>query len=290
MKTHRLILASTLSIFLSATARADLKWDQTAVELHPSITDKQAIGHFKYENTGKEPVHFKSVHASCGCTTAQTQKEEVKPGEKGEITATFNIGDRTGTQVKTITVQTDNPDPTKATTMLKLTAVIPQALEITPTFLFWQDKEPAKAKSIMVKANKDFPVKGIKATTPTKEFDVKVNKIGKGEYKIDVTPQDMSHMSAATITIQPEDTNKMYYANVRIMGPPMSPAPMGNVGVPTPASAPVKNGTPPMPATNSGANGAAPPPTPVNSSNNSAPPTPVQNSAGSTSPAPTPQQ
>jgi len=47
--------------------------------------DKQAIGHFKYQNAGKTPVHFKSVHASCGCTTAQSQKEEVPPGDKGEI-------------------------------------------------------------------------------------------------------------------------------------------------------------------------------------------------------------
>ena len=31
------------------------------------------------------------------------------PADKGEITATFKIGDRTGTQVKTVTVQTDDP-------------------------------------------------------------------------------------------------------------------------------------------------------------------------------------
>ena len=98
-------------IALAQSARAELKWEQTSVELHPAFNDKQAVAHFKYENVGKTPIHFKSVHASCGCTTAQTQKDEVPPGEKGEITATFNIGGRTGTQVKTVTVQTDDPDP-----------------------------------------------------------------------------------------------------------------------------------------------------------------------------------
>src|SRR2546430_16316978 len=90
---------------LAQGARSELKWEQTSIDLQPAIGDKQAVAHFKYENVGKTPVHFKSVHASCGCTTAQTQKEQVAPGEKGEITATFTIGCRTGTQVQTVAAQ-----------------------------------------------------------------------------------------------------------------------------------------------------------------------------------------
>src|SRR5438094_195088 len=72
MKTQ--ILTFTLSIITCLSARAELKWEQTSVELHPTATDKQAVGHFKYQNPGKTPVHFKSVHASCGCTTEESQK------------------------------------------------------------------------------------------------------------------------------------------------------------------------------------------------------------------------
>src|SRR6478672_3442696 len=166
MKTP--IFAFTLSMIMCLGARAELKWEQTSVELHPAPNDKQAIGHFKYQNTGKTPVHFKSVHASCGCTTAQSQKEEVPPGEKGEITATFKIGDRTGTQVKTVTVQTD--DPINATTVLTLKAVIPQQLEINPTFVFWGQGEALKPKSIVVRASKDFPVKQLRVTSSSQDF------------------------------------------------------------------------------------------------------------------------
>src|SRR5947209_19643906 len=126
MKTH--IVAFALSIIISLSARAELKWEQTTVELHPTPADKQAIGHFKYQNPGKTPVRFKSVHASCGCTTAQTQKDEVPPGGSAEITATFNIGDRTGTQVKTVPVATD--EPTNPKTVLTLRTVSPQELDI----------------------------------------------------------------------------------------------------------------------------------------------------------------
>src|ERR1700745_558846 len=159
MKTQ--ILAFTLSIARCCGAHAELKFDKTEIEWHPAPADKQAIGHFTYQNTGKTSVKFKSVKASCGCTAAQTQKDEVPPGEKGEITATFNIGDRTGTQVKTVTVETD--DPTKSTQILTLRTIIPQQLEISPTFVFWKQGDKPEPKTITVKAGKEFTVKPLKA-------------------------------------------------------------------------------------------------------------------------------
>src|ERR1700720_1086005 len=86
------IIAFTLSILLCGAARAGLTWEQTQIELHPGVGDKEAVGHFKYKNTGDKAVRIKSVRSSCGCTTAQTQKDQVDPGESGEITATFKIG------------------------------------------------------------------------------------------------------------------------------------------------------------------------------------------------------
>ena len=46
MKTS--LLAFTLSMIMCLGARAELKWEQTSVDLHPAPTDKQAVGHFKY--------------------------------------------------------------------------------------------------------------------------------------------------------------------------------------------------------------------------------------------------
>src|SRR5260370_42445876 len=99
MKTR--ILTFTLSTFLCAAARAELKWGQNTIDLHPAIGDKTAVAHFKYQNTGTTPMHFKSVKPTCGCTTTQRQKEGVNPGKKGEITATLNIRDRTEQQLET---------------------------------------------------------------------------------------------------------------------------------------------------------------------------------------------
>ena len=216
MKTH--ILAFTLSIIVCFGARAELKWDKTELELHPTPADKQAVGHFTYQNAGKEPVHFKSVHASCGCTTAQTQKDQVPPGDKGEITATFTIGDRTGTQVKTVTVETD--DPANPKTVLTLRTIIPQQLEITPTFVFWKQGEKPDPKTITVKVGKEFTVNHIKVTSSSPDFQTKVEEAGKGEFKIDVQPKETNNLVASTLTIQPEDSQKVFYATARITNAP----------------------------------------------------------------------
>src|SRR5438128_11351805 len=173
MKTH--ILAFTLLIFLAAVARAELKWEQTTADLHPGIGDKQAVAHFKYENVGNTPVHFKSVHASCGCTTAQTQNEQVAPGQKGEITATFNIGGLTGTQVKTVTVQTDDPDPARSNIVLTLKAVITPLLEIQPALVYWQNGEEPKPKIITAKENRDAAIKKLDVISSVPDFTAKVD-------------------------------------------------------------------------------------------------------------------
>jgi hypothetical protein len=216
MKTH--ILAFTLSITVCFGARGELKFDKTEIELHPAPADKQAVGHFMYQNTGKQPVHFKSVKASCGCTTAQSQKDEVPPGEKGEITATFNIGDRTGTQVKTVTVETD--DPANPKTVLTLRTIIPQQLEVTPTFVFWKQGEKPDPKTITVKVGKEFTVNHIKVTSSSPDFQTKVEEAGKGEFKIDVQPKETNNLVASTLTIQPEDSQKVFYATARITNAP----------------------------------------------------------------------
>jgi Protein of unknown function (DUF1573) len=218
------LLSVTLSALVLANARAELKWDQTTLELHPAYGDKEAVGHFKYQNSGVTPVRFKSVKTSCGCTAAQSQRKEVAPGEKGEVTATFKIGDRTGTQVKTVTVETD--EPAHAVTLLTLKAVLPEMLTISPTFVFWAANEEAKPKTISVKAGKDFMAKNLAVTSTNADFVTKVEQGSAGEWKIIVQPKQTNRAMAAALTIKPDfpkDAPKVFYANVSVTGAPAAP-------------------------------------------------------------------
>jgi hypothetical protein len=213
---HFLILLIALSF--GTRANAQLKWEQTEQELRPSFTDQTAVAHFKYENTGSKPVHIASVHTSCGCTVATLKSNDVAPGEKGEITATLNIGNRTGTQHKIVTVTTD--DPANPSTALTLNAVIPSLLQVQPIFVFWNQNEPLKPKIITVKAPKDSPVTKVTVNSSNPEITAKLNAgDGPKEWKISVLPKDVAHEQAATLTIAPNYPPKspnLFYANVRV--------------------------------------------------------------------------
>lgn len=218
MKANSILIAAVAISSICATARAGLKWDETTVEVRTGPNDQMAVAHFKYQNTGAAPVRFKSVKPACGCTTVQSQPEQVLPGEKGEITARLNIGDRTGLQEKTVTVDTD--DLTTPTTVLTIKAFIPQQLEVSPTFLFWQSGETAKPKIINVRVSKNwqFPVRGIKANASNWDFQTKVEKISNDEFKVEVQPRDTSRSASATVTIEPEDSARKFVANLKVMG------------------------------------------------------------------------
>ena len=244
MKTR--ILIFPLSIFLCVTARAELKWEQNTIELHPNIGDKLAVAHFKYQNTGTTPVHFKSVKASCGCTTTQTQKDMVNPGEKGEVIATFNIGDRTGQQTKQVTVQTDDPNPAQATTVLTLKANIPQSLEIKPIFVSWQSGEEPKPKKISIKAAKDFPAKNITVKSNSPNFESKVEPGGAaGEWTIEITPKDTSQALATSLIVQtdyPKEAPKSFYVSAQVNRAPGAPPMLKPLPAAPPA--PARSSTP----------------------------------------------
>jgi hypothetical protein len=216
-RTVGLILSVLLSV---ATARAELKWEQTQIELHPGVGDKEAVGHFKYKNVGNAPVTIKSLHTSCGCTAAQSQKDAIAPGATGEVTATFKIGDRIGTQMKGVTVETD--DPVHPTTGLILKTVIPQLLEIQPTLVFWKAGEEPKAKSVIAKAGKDFPVKEIKITSTNPDFETKVTKVGDGEFKIDVKPRDTTRPAMVEFSLQGDNSPKKFTFAARVAPPAAS--------------------------------------------------------------------
>lgn len=218
MKISIPLASLCLVIAFAGPAHAALTWETTAADLHPTLTDKTAVAHFKYKNTGDKPVKITSVHPSCGCTTAALAKDVVAPNESGEIVATFNIGDRWGVQNKTISVMTDEDQG--QTTVLKLTATIPRVLEIAPAFIYWSANDVLKPKTITAKVGGDFPVTKLKVTSTDKSLSTEVVPDLKAkEFRLIVTPQEAGRPISATLKIEPDfpkDAPKVFYTNVRV--------------------------------------------------------------------------
>ncbi len=217
----KILVVTALIGAVASRASSELAFEKTELELHPAAGDETAVGHFKYQNKGDKQIAIKSVTTSCGCTAASA-KNTADPGEKGEVTATFKIGDRIGTQQKAITVVTD--DQTHPTTTLTLKVVIPQVLELQPAFVYWQSGEAVKPKTIVAKAGKDISVKSIDVTSSSPDFVAKVEPgSAAGEFRVNIEPKQTKQSAATTLTIKPVLPNgktKVFYASARVMPPP----------------------------------------------------------------------
>lgn len=119
---------------------------------------------FSFINKGMKPVKILGVKASCGCTTPDWSKEEIKPGETGFIQAQYNPRNRPGPFNKSLTVTTD-----ASGTPLRLYIkgnVVPQPKSV-------EDELPTAMGALRVKY-RSFNIGKVKTTDePTvKEFDV----------------------------------------------------------------------------------------------------------------------
>jgi uncharacterized cupredoxin-like copper-binding protein len=69
-----------------------------------------ATHNFTLVNNGDDILKITDVHASCGCTAAKPDKNELDPGESINIKVEFNSADKMGKQEKWIYVKTNDPN------------------------------------------------------------------------------------------------------------------------------------------------------------------------------------
>lgn len=220
MRCHRmparvlLILLATL-MTANVSARAGLRWDRTTITLHPGEGEQQAVGHFIYRNVGAQALRFTKIRPSCGCTTVEPAKLEIAPGETGEITAKFTIGDRVGLQIKTVSVTIS--DPTLPVTVLTLKVVLPELLSVHPTFVSWTKAEVPQPKFINVHSSQARSVQHLTISSSSSAFRTDVRQVGDRDFVIAVTPRDTMHPDFASLTIKSDTASKLFYANARVI-------------------------------------------------------------------------
>jgi len=215
LKARLLVVALILGAL--PAAHAQLAWEKTELEFRPKLGEKEVVAQFRYENKGTKQVTFKNLKSTCGCTVASLKKNEVEPGEKGEITATFSIGGRTGLQHKAVMVETD--DPEQPTLNLQLHVYIPEALSMQPSFVYWQTGEEPKPKTITIKAGEGVAISKLDVSSSIPDFTTKVKRGSKdGEFLVSVQPKNTAQALTATLTIKP-DYPKTLYASARVTPP-----------------------------------------------------------------------
>lgn len=65
---------------------------------------------FRLTNRGDAPLQITKVKSGCGCTQAEVSEKLLPPGGEATLTAVFEPGHREGPVMKSITIETDDPD------------------------------------------------------------------------------------------------------------------------------------------------------------------------------------
>ena len=111
MNMKRIILALTMLVTITATAsaQAEIKFEKLVHDFgtfEESNPVQKAT--FTFTNVGNKPLIINQAIASCGCTVPTYTKKPIAPGQKGQISATYNgKGMFPGHFKKSITVRTN---------------------------------------------------------------------------------------------------------------------------------------------------------------------------------------
>jgi len=86
---------------------------------------------FTFKNTSKQTILITNVKASCGCTATNYTKTPIKPGESGNVTATYNAANP-GSFNKSITVTANDTELNKVLT-IKGKVIAPETAPVPAT-------------------------------------------------------------------------------------------------------------------------------------------------------------
>ena len=97
------------SFFNSFSQKPEIVFETPEYNFGDIQENKGKVSHkFSFTNNGKESIKILTVKPSCGCTTPNWSKDEIKPGKKGFIIAEYNPKGRPGVFRKSLSVITND--------------------------------------------------------------------------------------------------------------------------------------------------------------------------------------
>ena len=91
---------------IEKTGGAEMDFESEVIDYGTIPQNADGVRTFKFTNTGNEPLIISNAKGSCGCTVPQWPREEIAPGETGEIKVRYDTK-RIGMINKTVTIQSN---------------------------------------------------------------------------------------------------------------------------------------------------------------------------------------
>lgn len=99
-----------------------LRFAAQSIEYGSMKQNQSVTKSIQLTNTGKSVLEIRSIQGNCTCIQTEADKTKLKPGESSTIKVSFNPQDRKGTQTKSVTVYSN--DPQNPVQRITLTGVV----------------------------------------------------------------------------------------------------------------------------------------------------------------------
>jgi len=187
------LLPIILFTFLSPLIlTASLIFEKERIVHEATLDETEYTATFAFTNRGDKAVKILEVNSSCGCTTALPSKQVFEPGESGEISATFDYGQREGKQIKSIRVETDEEKDPRI--FLTLEVNIPTAMEVSPSVVMWNRAVDSNftPKEVIIESHTEesIEITEVVASSDLFVYEIQVLEEGK-KFALQITPQNI---------------------------------------------------------------------------------------------------
>lgn len=187
------------------------------------IIQGEEVSHsFVITNSGGDILRITNVRASCGCTAAEPDKKELKPGESTKLKVTFNSKGRVGPQLKSVYVSSNDPDRKEIQLNIRCNILLPEKKQKSGAILylpetqynFGQVKEGEVVSHTFRLVNngqEELEVKDIKTSCGCTAAMLSSPKLKPGEtgtLKIDLDTKNRIGKMSRTITIVSNDVEQ----------------------------------------------------------------------------------
>jgi hypothetical protein len=150
-----------------------LVFDETQHNFGEVYRGEKVSHKFILKNEGEGTLEVQGVRPSCGCTAAAPSKNNLAPGEQGDIEVTFQSDVFVGKVTKTIVVDTNDPETPHYT--LTIEADVKEEVTANPRRLFLEQVRQGQSlkTEIEIKAvtDLDLEVTKINSSSPVLELE-----------------------------------------------------------------------------------------------------------------------
>ncbi len=207
------ICLSVLSLGDALCGAESLTFEQTRIEMAVAPDAKTVTVPYFFSNTTGRAITIKRYDSACSCLSAKIKggKLTYKPGERGEINVTFELGTFAGLVEKTVLIWTTEDSDEKPSSILSVVLDIPVLFEVNPKTVFWEQHGEAKAQVIKLTVNDPMPIHILEHSVTNKNFQYELKTLEKGrKYELVVEPLDLTVPALGMIKLTTDSSIPRY--------------------------------------------------------------------------------